>query len=154
MAAAGPKLSHWPGLIAAYRVPLSTTNWASMSEPPNVMLALPWAAVAGVVVRSPVRFLIGRCLILPFTDSTRCTLLTFLVLWTDSLTRVAASGSAAPDPFDDDEQPLTTTAAIESAARTARIGRRVCITCRVAGRPKSIMKRKWLRRRAGERQSL
>ena len=25
-----------------------------MSEPPNVMLALPWAAVAGVVVRSPV----------------------------------------------------------------------------------------------------
>src|SRR3984893_17553397 len=113
-----------------------------MSEPPNVMLVLPWAAVAGVVVRSPVRVLIGRCLILPFTDSTRCTLLTFLVLWTDFLNRGAASGSAAPDPFEDDEQPLTIAAAIESAAKTARIGRRVCITCRVAGRSKSTVKSK------------
>src|ERR1700743_789389 len=143
MAAAGPKLSHWPGLIAANSVPLSTTNWAPMSEPPNVMSALPWAAVAGVVVRSPVRLLIGRCLILPLTDSTRCTLLTFLVDWADSLTRLAASGSGAPDCFEDDEQPLTRAAAIESAARTARIGptgRGVCITCRVAGRVESTAK--------------
>src|ERR1700759_704333 len=113
-----------------------------MSEPPNVMAALPWAAVAGVVVRSPVRVLIGKCLILPLTDSTRCTLLTFLVLWADSLIRVAASGSGALDCFEDDEQPLTRAAAIESAARTARIGRRVCITCRVAGRVEAIAKRK------------
>ena len=62
------------------------------------------------------RVLIGRCLILPFTDSTRCTLLTFLVLRLDLASRVAASGSAAPDPFEDDEQPLTRAAAIESAA--------------------------------------
>src|ERR1700729_2307789 len=123
MAAAGPKLSHWPGLSAAYRVPLSTTNWASMSEPPSVMSALPWAAVSGVVVRSPVRVLIGRCLILPFTDSTRCTLLTFLVVRLDLASRVAASGSAAPDCLEDDEQPLTRAAATEKAARTVRIGR-------------------------------
>src|ERR1700692_1590686 len=123
MAAAGPKLSHWPGLRAAYRVPLSTTNWASMSEPPNVMSALPWAAVSGVVVRSPVSVLTGRCLILPFTDSTRCPLLTFLVVRLDLLSSVGASGSGALDCFEDDEQPLITAAAIESAARTARIGR-------------------------------
>jgi hypothetical protein len=89
-----------------------------------------------------VRVLIGRCLILPFTDSTRCTLLTFLVVRLDLASRVAASGSAATECLEDDEQPLTTAAAIESAARTVRIGRRVCITCRVAGRSKSIVKRK------------
>src|SRR5271156_5267370 len=107
-----------------------------MSEPPNVMLALPWAAVAGVVVRSPVRVLIGRCLILPFTDSARCTLLTFVVVCADSLIRVAASGSAPPDGLEDDEQPLMRAAAIERAANAARIGltgRDVCIVCIVEG---------------------
>src|SRR6202046_369128 len=141
MADAGPKLSHWPGLSAAYKVRLSTTNWASMSEPPKVMLALPWAAVSGVVVRSPVSVLTGRCLILPFTDSTRCTLLTFLVVRLDLLSSVCASGSGAADCLDD-EQPPTRAAAIERAATTARIGRRVCITCRGAGRSKAVMKRK------------
>src|ERR1700730_11848340 len=128
MADAGPKLSHWPGLSAAYKVPLSTTNWASMSEPPNVMSALPWAAVSGVVVRSPVSVLTGRCLILPFTDSTRCTLLTFLVVRLDLLSSVGASGSGAADCWDDEPQP-TRAAAIERAATTARIGWRVCIGC-------------------------
>src|ERR1700693_5446529 len=132
MAAAGPKLSHWPGLSVAYRVPLSTTNWASMSEPPSVMSASPLAAVSGDVVRSPVSVLTGRCLILPFTDSTRCTLLTFLVVRLDLLSSVGASGSGAPDCLDD-EQPPTRAAAIERAARAARIGRRVCIGCIVEG---------------------
>src|ERR1700689_5016103 len=112
-----------------------------MSEPPSVMSALPWAAVSGDVVRSPVRVLTGRCLILPFTESTRCTLLTFLVVRLDLLSRVAASGSGAADCLDD-EQPPTRAAAIQRAATTARIGWRVCIGCRVAGRSKSIVKRK------------
>src|SRR5271156_4647574 len=141
MAVAGPKLSHWPGLSAAYRVPLSTTNWASMSEPPSVMSALPWAAVSGVVVRSPVSVLTGRCLILPFTESTRCTLLTFLVVRLDLLSSVGASGSGAADCLDD-EQPPTRAAAIEMAATTARIGRRVCIGCIVEGAVDPTPKRK------------
>src|SRR3984885_16114505 len=132
MAAAGPKLSHGLRLSAAYRVPLSTTNWASMSEPPSVMSAWPLAAVSGDVVRSPVSVLTGRCLILPFTESTRCTLLTFLVVRLDLLSRVAASGSGAADCLDD-EQPPTREQVIQKAETTARFGRRVCIGCIVEG---------------------
>ena len=63
--------------------------------------------------------LMGRCLIFPFIESTRCTLLTFLVV---RLTgdRVPASGSAARHGWRGDEQPLTRAAAIDRAARTAR----------------------------------
>src|SRR5277367_2145946 len=115
-----------------------------MSEPPNVMSALPWAAVSGVVVRSPVSVLTGRCLILPFTESTRCTLLTFLVVRLDLLSSVGASGSGAADCLDD-EQPPTRAAAIERAATTARIGlsrRGVCIACIVEGAVDPAAKRK------------
>src|ERR1700733_1850126 len=127
MSADGPKLLHLFGVRAAYRIDSYTTNWASISEPAKVMSASPCAAVLGEVVRSPVSVLTGRCLILPNTDSTRCTLFTALVVWLDSLSSVLASGRGLVFCFDDDEQPLTRAAAIVRAARTARIGRGVCI---------------------------
>ncbi len=83
-------------------------------------LASPLAAV-GEVVRSPVSVLTGSPLIVPLTDSTKCTLLTFLVVWLDSLISVAASGSGAEDCLDD-EQPPTRAATTVRAARTARMG--------------------------------
>src|SRR5579875_2656174 len=99
-----------------------------MSEPPTVILALPFAAV-GVVVRSPVSVLIGRPGTLPVVDSTRCTLLTFLVAWLDCLTSVAASGNGLLEDFEDEEQPLIRAAAMLTAARTTNMRRRVCIGC-------------------------
>src|SRR5580693_4959026 len=120
-----------------------------MSEPPKMMLALPCAAVWGVVVRSPVSDLTGRPLIFPFTVRARCTLLTFLVLSVDSLIKDEESGSGPPDCLDD-EQPLIRAAAIERAARTARIGRRVCMTCSVAGRADRTANRKVARTSRGK----
>src|SRR5579875_570748 len=98
-----------------------------MSEPPMVILALPFAAV-GSVVRSPVSVLIGSPGTFPVVDNTKCTLLTFLVAWLDCLTSVAASGSGLLEDFEDEEQPLIeATAAMLTAATAARRRRGVCI---------------------------
>ena len=52
---AGPTSVHLFGVSVVYRSPSTTTKSASMSSP-SVIVAFPDAAVAGVVVRSPVRF--------------------------------------------------------------------------------------------------
>src|SRR5262245_32855739 len=111
-----------------------------MSEPPNVIWALPFAPVLGVVVRSPVSVLIGRPFTLPIVVSSRCTLLTFLVVWLDCLSRVDASGSGAPLCFGLDEQPATNAAAtlrmpsrVTKDGHSRRRGRDVCIPCIVEG---------------------
>ena len=57
------------------------------------MSALPCAATAGMLVRSPVSDAIGSSLISPFTVSCRCTLCLALVVALDSFSNVAASGS-------------------------------------------------------------
>src|SRR5208337_593587 len=99
-----------------------------MSEPENVILASPLAAILGAVLRSPVSVLTANPLILPFTDATRCTLLTFLMVWLDCWSRVAASGSGPLDFFEEEEQPPTKAVAMLRVARTATSRRRVC-TC-------------------------
>src|ERR1700743_232959 len=100
-----------------------------MSDPPSVIVAFPEAAVAGVVVRSPVSTLMGSPGILPFTVNTRWALLTFLVVSADCLTRVVASGSGPPLDFEPDEQPAISAVARLREARTAIRRRRVCIRC-------------------------
>src|ERR1035441_8410130 len=97
-----------------------------MTEPENVILASPLAAVLGAALRSPVSVLTANPLILPLTDTTRCTLLTFLVVWLDCWSRVAASGSGPLDFFEE-EQPPTKAVAMLRVARTARSRRRVRI---------------------------
>ena len=56
------------------------------------MLALPCAATAGLVVRSPSSDSIGSSLISPCTVSSRCTLVWPLVVSADCFSSVAASG--------------------------------------------------------------
>src|SRR5581483_6367293 len=144
MSAAGPKSLHLFGVSAAYRIVSNTTKSASMSEPANVILALPLAAVLGAVVRSPVSVLTGSPWILPVVANTRCTLLTALVLWLDCLSSVAASGSGPLLFFDDEEQAPTSAVAMVKAASTA-ISRhtlwRVCIPRIVEGGFKCSLKR-------------
>src|ERR1700761_672505 len=100
-----------------------------MSEPAILSWALPDAAVLGVLVRSPVSVLMGSPGILPWTDSTRCTLCTFLVVSADCLTSVLASGSGAPLCCGPDEQPAIRAVARLRETRTAERRRRVCILC-------------------------
>src|SRR5438309_1170355 len=133
MSEALPKSLHLFGVRVAYRSPSTTAKSAWRSEPPSVSVALPLAAVAGAVVRSPVSTLIGRPEILPLTVSTRWPLLTFLVVSADCLTSVAASGSGGPLCFVPDEHPAIRAVAMLRKARTARRRRRVCIPSIVEG---------------------
>src|SRR5262249_38241020 len=119
MSDALPKSLHLFGVRVAYRFPSTTTKLAWRSEPPNVIVVFPDAAVARVVVRCPVRALTGRPAILPFTVSTRCALLRALVTSADCLTSVVASGSGGPLCFVPDEHPAIRAVAALSAARTA-----------------------------------
>src|ERR1700752_4980353 len=104
-----------------------------MSDPPNVIGAFPDAAVAGMVVRSPVKTLMGMPGIFPFTVNTRWPLLTFLVASADCLTSVVASGSGAPLGFELDEHPAIKAVATLREARTAARRRGICIPCIVEG---------------------
>src|SRR6201987_5433553 len=104
-----------------------------MSEPANVSWTLPDAAVLGGVGRSPLSTLMGSPWTLPWTDSTRCTLLTFLVVSEDCLTSVVASGSGAPLGFEPDEQPAIKAVARLRDAMAADTRRRVCILSIVEG---------------------
>src|SRR6516162_1493461 len=104
-----------------------------MSDPPSVMVAFPFAAVAGETVRSPVSTLIGMPEIFPFTVNTRWPLLTFLVASADCLTSVVASGSGPPLGFGSDEHPAITAVARLREASTAHRRWRVCIPCIVKG---------------------
>src|SRR6185437_7560109 len=128
--------SHLLGLRALlYSSPSIITKSASISFPPNRILALPLPAVVGVVVRSPVSVFKGSPWILPATDRTRCVLLTVLLTSADWLTNVLASGRGPPLGFLE-PQPATRTAATLRAARTAKSRRRrVCIVCIVEGAP-------------------
>src|SRR5438128_1869931 len=112
-----------------------------MSEPANVSWTLPDAAVPGVVVRSPLSTLMGSPWTLPWTDSTRCTLLTFLVVSADCLTSVEASGSGAPLGFEPDEQPAIRAVARLRDARTPNTRWRVCILCIVEGAADRVRER-------------
>src|ERR1700761_2896594 len=133
MSEAFPKSLHLFGVRVAYRSPSRTMKFASMSEPPSVIVALPCAAVAGAVVRSPVSVLMGNPGILPWTLSTRWALLTALVASADCLTRVVASGSGAPLCLEPDEQPAIKAVMRVRDARTADTRWRVCILCIVEG---------------------
>src|SRR5580698_8233181 len=117
MSEAGPKSLHLFGVRVAYRSPLKTTKLTSILPPPNEMVALPLAAVAGEVVRSPVSVVRDSPGTLPLTVSTRCALLTFLVTSVDCLTNVVASGSGPPLDVDP-EHPATRVTARLRAART------------------------------------
>src|SRR6266436_4578648 len=119
MSEALPKSLHLFGVSVANRFPSTTTKFASISDPPKVIVALPDAAVAGIVVRSPVNTLSGRPGTLPFTVSTTCALLRFLLVSADCLTKVVASGSGPPLGFEAEEQPATRAVAMLSAARAA-----------------------------------
>ena len=94
---------------------------------------MPDAAVLGVVVRSPVSVLMGSPGILPWTDSTRWALLTFLVVSADCLTKVVASGNGPLLCCEPDEQPAIRAVAKLRETRTADRRRRVCIPCIVEG---------------------
>ena len=83
MSAAGPKLSNWPGSIDRVQRAVDDHEIGIDVVAAEHERALPWAAVAGVVVRSPVSVLMGKPSTLPLTVSTRCALLTFLVVWVD-----------------------------------------------------------------------
>ena len=61
------------------------------------MFALPWAATAGVLVKSPDSDSMGSSGSRPATVSCRCTLCRFLVVSLDSFSSVAASGRALLD---------------------------------------------------------
>ena len=103
MSAAGPKFLKLPGVIAPYRLPSTTTKLTSSSRwPKNMMLALPCAATAGTLVRSPVSVSMGNSAISPFTVSTRCTLFWALVVAADSCSSVAASGRVRWTSSDDE----------------------------------------------------
>ena len=90
------------------------------------MLALPWAATAGVLVRSPSSDSIGSSLISPCTVSFRCTLDWDLVVSLDSFSRVAASGSSLDESCDFEEHPAMRAMVANRAAKMAK--RRVCMT--------------------------
>src|SRR5215218_11434367 len=94
-----------------------TTKLASTSLPWKSSFALPAAATAGTLVRSPVSVLMGRSLIAPSTDRSRCTLLSARVAVLESLSRVAASGRDSEDFSEEDEQPEMSTNAAKSAVR-------------------------------------
>src|SRR5208337_2404712 len=133
MSEALPKSLHLFGVRVAHRSPSTTLKSVWMSDPPNVIVAFPDAAVAGVVVRSPVNTLMGMPGIFPLTVNTRWALLTFLVVSVDCLTSVVASGSGAPLGCELDEQPAIKAVARLREARTADRRRRVCIPCIVEG---------------------
>src|SRR5271166_83204 len=133
MSAALPKSLHLFGVSVAYSSPSTTTKLASTSDPPSVSCTLPDAAVAGLLVRSPVSVLMGSPGTLPITDSTRCALLRFLVTPVDCLTNVVASGRGAPLCLEPDEHPAIRAVAMLRAVRTVNSRRRVCIPCIVEG---------------------
>jgi hypothetical protein len=65
-------------------------------------------------------------LIWPCTASFRCTLVWDLVVWLDSLSRLAASGSGLAASCDFEEHPAIRATAAKRAAKIAK--RRVCMT--------------------------
>jgi hypothetical protein len=119
MSEALPKSLHLFAVSVANRFPSMTTKLASISDPPKRIFAFPDAAVAGVVVRSPVNTFSGSPGTLPFTVSTTCALLTFLLDSADCLTNVVASGRGPPLGLEPEEQPATRAVAMLSVARTA-----------------------------------
>src|SRR5271167_1983573 len=106
MSDAGPKLFQLLGSSDPNSVPSRTTKSASAASPANMRRVWPFAATAGMLVRSPVSDWRGNPAILPWTVRSRCALLRSRVVWADCFNSVAASGNGAPDCwFEDFEHP-------------------------------------------------
>src|SRR5271170_2677576 len=135
MSEAGPKLFQLFGSSDPYSVPSRTTKSASAASPASMRRAWPFAATAGVLVRSPLSVWMGNPSTLPWTVSSRCALLRSRVVWADCVSSVAASGNGEPDCWldEDFEQPATTAADNATAARMAAVLRRKGMACIVEG---------------------
>src|SRR3984893_17945340 len=134
MSEAAPKLFQLFGSSDPYSVPSRTKKSASAASPASMRRVWPFAATAGVLVRSPVSDWRGNPWILPWTVSSRCALLRSRVVWVDCFNSVAASGSGAPDCwFEDFEHPATSAADNATAARRAAVLRRKGMACIVEG---------------------
>src|ERR1700739_2934188 len=102
MLEAEPKSLQLPGSTTPYSMPSSTTKSMSTAAPPRLTCRWPFAARAGVLVRSPVKFLMGNPGIVPVTVISTYPLLSCLVASADSRSNAAASGTGADDWGGDD----------------------------------------------------